>query len=1087
MLARTIRHAAFASGACLAAAVLLSTPVRAQQPDARPSFYEPGISPDGSEIAFVHGGDIWSVPATGGQARLLVAHDADESRPLFSPDGARLAFVSDREGSQDIYVLELTSGEVRRLTFGDGDESLSGWSRDGGWIYFSSSAEDVRGMDDVFRVRPDGGTPMAVLADRYASEFSASASPEPGLLAFSTRGRMALSQWWRNGHSHIDEAEIWTARIGDTPSYEPLVRNEAKNLWPMWSRDGGTLYWVSDAGGAENVWTIPAAGGEARQVTGFRNGRVLWPSLAPEAGTIAFERDFGIWTLDPASGEASPVQISLRGAAPGHGTEHRTFTSDLREMALSPDGKKVAFVVRGEVFATSAEDGGYAERVTRTPAAEFQAAWAPDSRRLVYVSRRDGEPSLFLYDFESETEERLTDGSAEAYAPAFAPEGSELAYIRGGRELRILDTESGRERTVADGALRAAPWSVGGRLAWSPDARWVAYVDQAGPFSNVHLAPADGATDPRPASFLANGFSGSLQWSPDGTFILFNTAQRTEDGRVARVDLVPRTPTFREDRFRELFVEEVPEEPTGIQSESGAAAPGGPVASAVLPDEPVEVEFDGIRRRLELLPVGLDAGPVVLSPDGTSVVVGASAEGRTNLYVYSIAPLADEPPVARQLTSSPGGKSDLQFSPDGNEVWFLHRGRISAVNIDSGDTRQLSVEAGMEVDLAAEKRAAFRQAWSELDEFFYDADFHGADWDGIRERFRPYAAGATTPGEFDRIVNLMVGELNASHLGIRRFGGGGDGAEPGRLGLRFHRGAYEDGGRFRVSRVVPLGPADVAGGIEVGDYLLAVSGDELDGSVNLNELLLDTEGERVELRVASSPDGSDARTVAVQPVSSGSEGQLVYRDWVEGRRAYVEEQSDGRLGYVHMPNMGWGSLQQLYLDLDVLQHEKDGVVVDVRNNTGGFVNVYAIDVFSRRSYFTMTPRRGSPAPSRLRLGQRAIEAPTALVTNYNTLSDGEDFTEGYRALELGPVVGEPTAGWIIYTSSVTLVDGANLRMPYIEVRGTDGAVMELNPREVDVYVERPAGESYAGQDTQLDAAIRELLGRLEGGAASDGN
>lgn len=1065
----------------LLAAAALPSPVPGQQPDVRPSFYEPGISPDGSEIAFVHGGDIWSVPASGGQATLLVGHEAEEGRPLFSPDGSRLAFLSDREGSADVHLLDLESGRVRRLTFAAGDERLSGWSRDGSWIYFSSSEEDVGGMHDVFRVRPEGGTPAAVLADTYASEYYASPGPDGSVLALSTRGRMALPQWWRNGHAHIDEAEIWTARPGDTPSYRPLVQNEAKNVWPMWSGDGSSLYWVSDVSGSENIWTIPASGGEARRVTDFAEGRVLWPSLAPETGTIAFERDFGIWTVDPATGRASPVEITLRGASPAPGTEHRALTSDLDELALSPDGEKVAFVVRGEVFATSAEDGGYAERVTRTPAAELQAAWAPDSRRLVYVSRRDGEPSLFMYDFRSETEERLTDGSAEAYAPVFAPEGDELAYLRDGRELRILDTGSGEERTVAEGVLRATPWSVGGRITWSPDGRWVAYVDQAGAFSNARVAPADGSADPQRVSFLANGFSGSLQWSPDGTSLFFNTSQRTEDGRVARVDLVPRTPTFREDRFRELFVEEVPEEEgAGARREAAADASPGQEATAEETDEPGEVEFDGIRRRLELLPVGLDAGRVVLSPDGESLVVAARAEGQTNLYVYSIAPLADEPPVARQLTSSPGSKSSLQFSPDGSEIWYLHRGEISAVDVESGETRKLAVRADMEVDRDREKRAAFDQAWSALDDFFYDGDFHGADWRAVRDRFAPYAAGATTDGEFDRIVNLMVGELNASHLGIRRYGDEDEGAEPGRLGLRFDREALESEGRFLITGVVPLGPADVSGEIRAGDRLLAVNGRELDGSTNLNRVLLGTEGEKVELRVADDADGSDARTVAVQPMSAGAEGELVYRDWVEGRRAYVEERSDGRLGYVHLPDMGWGSLQQLYLDLDALQHRKEGVVVDVRNNNGGFVNVYAIDVLARRNYFTMTPRRGTPAPSRLRLGQRALGAPTALVTNYNTLSDGEDFTEGYRTLDLGPVVGEPTAGWIIYTSSVGLVDGSSLRMPYIEVRGADGEVMERNPREVDVPVERPAGESYSGRDAQLDAAVRELLERPEG-------
>ncbi len=223
------------------------------------------------------------------------------------------------------------------------------------------------------------------------------------------------------------------------------------------------------------------------------------------------------------------------------------------------------------------------------------------------------------------------------------------------------------------------------------------------------------------------------------------------------------------------------------------------------------------------------------------------------------------------------------------------------------------------------------------------------------------------------------------------------------------------------------------------------------------------------------------RDVEVLATSSGAEGQLLYRNWVESRRAYVEEISDGRLGYVHIPSMSEGSLTQFIRDLDQVNHSKDGVVVDVRDNNGGFVNVYAIDVLARKNYFTMEGRGSDVlAPSRVSLGQRALLAPTVLVTNQNTLSDGEDFTEGYRELGLGSVVGEPTAGWIIFTGSRGLVDGTSVRMPGTFIRDNRGQNMELNPRPVDVEVERPAGEAYLGIDSQLDAAVRTLLQQIGG-------
>src|SRR5579884_675958 len=335
-------------------------------PDPTPlsSFAEPSISPDGREIAFVSAGDIWTVPAQGGEARLLVSHEANESRPLYSPDGTRLAFVSTRTGNGDIYVLTLATGELTRITFDDQPEQLDAWSRDGKWLYFSTAATDISGTSDELRVSSAGGTPMPVAADRYVAEFWGAPSPDGRTLAITARGT-SRGQWWRKGRSHLDESEIDLVRdVNGTPSYSRLVGMGAKNSWPMWSADGATIYFVSDRGGAQNLYAQPVAGGAARQLTAFRDGRVLWPAIAADGKTIVFERDFGIWRYDIASNHAAPVSITLRGAPAATGVTHATFTTGIPQMALSPDGRKLAFVVHGDIFAAPARDGGPAERVT---------------------------------------------------------------------------------------------------------------------------------------------------------------------------------------------------------------------------------------------------------------------------------------------------------------------------------------------------------------------------------------------------------------------------------------------------------------------------------------------------------------------------------------------------------------------------------------------------------------------------------------------------------------------------------------------------------------------------------------------------
>jgi C-terminal processing protease CtpA/Prc len=266
--------------------------------------------------------------------------------------------------------------------------------------------------------------------------------------------------------------------------------------------------------------------------------------------------------------------------------------------------------------------------------------------------------------------------------------------------------------------------------------------------------------------------------------------------------------------------------------------------------------------------------------------------------------------------------------------------------------------------------------------------------------------------------------------------------------------------------------------VKVGDYLLAIDGTQINARTNLDELLSYKINRRVALTVASSADGANRRELAVRPVNTATEKVLLYRKWVEDNRAYVERVSNGRLGYVHMFDMGSASLAQLYVDLDAANHLREGVVVDVRNNNGGFVNPYAIDVLARRGYLTMTERDQTPAPARTVLGQRSLELPTILVTNQHSLSDAEDFTEGYRALKLGKVVGEPTAGWIIFTWNQTMIDGSTVRLPRAMITDATGTDMELHPRPVDVQVTRPIGETLAGRDSQLDAAVRELLQQL---------
>ena len=717
---------------------------------------------------------------------------------------------------------------------------------------------------------------------------------------------------------------------------------------------------------------------------------------------------------------------------------------------------------------------------------------------------------LQSWDFGTSKLTALTTGAGHAQSPAFSPDGKSLAYASGERELKVATlTPAGAiasERVLYKGAIEGRDATP----AWSPDGKWIAFgVTGPKSFRNIYVVEASGG-EARPITFLANGFTGGrIAWSPDGTFIVVDTAQRSEEGKLIRIDLLPHVPKYREDAFQDLFkAPEQPDKPSTRPASPTApgrtpARPADAPADAAKPQrvadaeskvkaegdedagpkapkaaaKPVRIVFDGIRERATILPLGMGADGPVISPDGKTLVFSARQGERANLFSYSLDELSREPPSPVQITSTDRPKGDYAFSPDSKTLFYREGGKVVSTPLDTPKPKPITITAEMDVDFAVEKAVVFDQAWNTLNRRFFDPKFNGKDWAAMRARFAPQIEGARTGDELRRLINLMIGELDASHSGISKptdpaiaagFAHAGD------LGLRFDRAAFEAGKGLVIREVVTLGPVDTAGGVKVGDQLTAVDGEPIRPDTNLDRLLMGKVGRRTVLSIADA--AGHGRDVAVRPVTVQVAAGLIYRQWVNDRRAYVEKISGGKLGYVHIADMSDQSLAQLYVDLDAQNQNRQGVVIDVRNNNGGYVNGYALDVFTRRNYLTMTQRDLFPVPSRAALGQRALGLPTVLVTNESSLSDAEDFTEGYRSLGLGKVVGQPTAGWIIFTGSQPLIDGSAVRVPGTRIQDGRGQDMEGHPRPVDVTVERPLGETAAGKDAQLEAAVKVLLG-----------
>ncbi|MDQ6925005.1 MAG: S41 family peptidase, partial [Candidatus Eremiobacteraeota bacterium] len=655
--------------------------------------------------------------------------------------------------------------------------------------------------------------------------------------------------------------------------------------------------------------------------------------------------------------------------------------------------------------------------------------------------------------------------------------------------LHVTDVAAHADRVVAHGFMDRRPFGDPGNIAFSPNGDWIAYADQdRGGFTNAYVVRVSGGT-PRAVTFLPNGNGGPLAWAPDGTRLFFVTSQRTENGTIAQVDLIPRAPRFREDAFRKLFP---PDDPTRTELPSRTIPATPPPSASPKPQglaspapsaapKQTTIDFSDIRERVSFVQTGLDVNRLAVTPDSKTLVLVANAAGQQNLYAFSIDETSTDDQVAKQLTSTPGPKADVAIMPDGKSAIYLDAGRAFVADLGGKGAKPLGLSAELDVDFARDKPVVFAQAWSMLDRWYADPSFHGANWNAVRHEYEPYALAARTPQEFYRVMSLMIGELNSSHTGIRAPATPGVPRHvTGRLAVDWDAAEYERSGRLRVAALVPLGPAVVAGHIAPGDDVLAVDGRPVDRATDVDQLLANRIGKRTELRIAPHGDASAARTVIVQPVDQLTEGQLRYRAWVASRRAYVERLSGGRLGYVHIFDMGQESLEKFYADLDVQNRAKSGVIVDVRNNEGGFVDPYSVDVLTRKEYLTFKSRFGYDSPERTSLGQRALDRPTVLVVNEHSLSDAENFTEAYRRLHAGSVVGVPTAGWIIFTSNVGLADGGIVRLPTTRVIAKDGVDMELHPRPVDVRVENPPGASERGDDPQLAAAVRELLRRTGG-------
>ncbi len=997
-----------------------------------PGFSVPRPSPDGQWIAFSYQGDLWVVPRSGGRALRLTDSEGYETGALWTPDGQEIVFYSSRYNKSHIFVMPADgSAPPRRLTFFGNDWPL--FLR-GDTLYFASRRTEFR--EGVYRIPLHG----ASMPEKVLDFEVLNAAPVPGTdTLVIERG---ATRWWRRRYRGPASRDLWLTDLRGSFA-KKITTFEGRDAWPMVSPRDHRIYFVSNEGpeNTGNLWSMNLDGTDRRQLTHFTE-EVLFPAMAADGSIIAFESLGNLYVYDVASGTVERLDIQVPRDPKGRDPFALTLTRDATHFALSPEGNELAFVVYGQVFVMELKDGepGRIRQITHFHRPCRDVAWHPKREELVFSSLADGDWDLyvarprykkrFVADQVFEVR-KLLDTPVTEYAPRYSPDGKLLAFLQNQGTLMVA-------RSDGTGLRQMAPWNDVLWVDWSPDSRWLAFSRTAlGWREDVYIVPADGSQEPFNLSDHPNDDYRPL-WSSDGRRLSF--ASRNAEGDLWIKEVFLR----KEDALRDRSWWEAHRDSLKLEGS-------------------VKIDFDGLHDRIH--PVAQFRGGYNLyarSPDGQWFAVVAENLNQPDIWAVDF--LGEG---LKQLTTSGPDPKALFFGPKSKTVWYLDdNGRIYRVDLQEGAPQKLPFRVTLEFTYASYWEALLRQAYWVIKDGFYDPHFHGVDWDAMFQKYLPLARVQQNRATFYRIVRMMLGELNASHLGIWRSGPQPHNERIGYLGVA----VQPVPGGLRVNRVVRNGPADRVG-IRQGDVLLAVN-DQPVADTNLYALLRFTQGERVFLRLKHASGREE--TLEVEPIGLGELDDLLYEEWTEANRHFVDSVSHGTLAYIHVRAMDEESLERFKRDL-YEQRDRQGLVLDIRYNGGGSTHDALLGIL-RRVHYLYSVERGDTTREYSSLF--AWAKPIVLLINEHCYSDAEIFPQGFKELGLGTVVGTPTFGAVIGTQNLELFDGTTFRQPEEGWYRLNGVSLENHPVRPDIRVDNPPQYDNRTGDPQLRKAVEILLQQI---------
>jgi tricorn protease len=1025
----------------------LSDPVRAPAIGAR----MPALSPQGDRIAFVYRGDIWIATVQDGRARPLAQHIEMDAYPLFSPNGQWVAFSSRRTGNWDIFVVPSEGGPARQLTWHAGSDQAFGWQADGKNLVFSSKRDSVNYQLFALDVAT---LQTRVLAEDYAPMMYPSYSPDGRWVVYGRYG----FHWTRPRYVGSAAAQVWLLDLTNGVR-RALTDDGRQHLWTRFLPDGQHLLsvtigqatpvsgkadeaepqWTDTPERTPNLWRLDLEG-RGTQLTHFTGGAVRWPTVASRSGDIAFEYGPDLWLLK--AGAREPQKLVLDAAADEKQTSRRRerLTKEVTEAEPGPDGKTMAFGLRGDIWTVSIEkpkglagrSAELARRLTDWVGDDSDFFWAPDRKRLYFTSDREAYTHIFELDLATLGVHPLWTRDSDASRLALSPDGKWLGFWASGPEggLYVLRLETGESRRLV--SAPGPQWrgqGGGGDFAWSPDMRWVAYAFRGESKAwNIWIIPAEGGEARNVTQLYAQ--HSQPCWSLDGKYLYFQSNREGPGGLYA-------LPLTRE-QARTIDTELKFERPTNALE--------------------IKIDFEEASRRIRKLVAQEPQADLVALGDGSLMFISEN-----DLWTVSY-----DGKEIRRLTTG-GGKAGLRISRDGRRATWLANGEMFTMNLAEKREEKITFTADWERDIRAERKAAFAQFWRTFERGFYDAGFHGRDWMEIRRRYEPLLDSVETNDEFASLLQTMVGELETSHSEVTPAVLPGGPVTP-HLGFTFDY-SYRGPG-LRVAAVPAGTPGSFAQTqLRPGDHVWQINGRDITLDEHLYEWLNDKQDREFEFLVSTNADRAQTRSVRYKALTLEEWNDLNYRNRIEGLRKHVTDKSGGRIGYLHIASMQANNQAQFEREVYEYIVGKEAMILDVRFNNGGNIADTLVEWLSRKPHGYTRARDGAKDPTPFHAWDRRI----VVLMNEHSYSNGEIFPAAIRARGLGKLVGMPTPGYVIWTEAIKLVDGTGARLPLMGAFRLDGSNMENQGEQPDVRVPLPPEDWLAGRDPQLDKAIEILL------------